>query len=131
MLGYEFPVAGLASWLCLKADAIMRRDKPKDAYDVVWLINAVGPAEAARRLADTPLLAGDLARDVLNQLSRLVRDQFRDLGAAGPAMYASFLGVNESDANRRQAHGTLAALGKALDARGIHLTEADLSAGGV
>ncbi|CAN5876938.1 hypothetical protein BH20ACT7_BH20ACT7_16070 [soil metagenome] len=31
------------SWLCLKADAIMRRDKPKDAYDVVWLINALGP----------------------------------------------------------------------------------------
>jgi hypothetical protein len=23
MLGYEFPVAGLASWLSLKADAIM------------------------------------------------------------------------------------------------------------
>jgi hypothetical protein len=43
MLGYEFPVAGLASWLCLKADAIMRRDKPKDACDVVWLIDALGP----------------------------------------------------------------------------------------
>jgi hypothetical protein len=126
MLGYEFPVAGLASWLCLKADAIMRRDKPKDAYDVVWLVNAVGPAGAARRIADTPLLAGDLARDVLIQLTRLAHDQFRDLGAAGPAMYASFLGVNERDANRRHAHGTLAALGKALDARGIHLLEDDL-----
>lgn len=43
MLGYEFPIAGLAPWLCLKADAIMRRDKPKDAYDVVWLLDALGP----------------------------------------------------------------------------------------
>lgn len=32
MLSYEFPVAGLCSWLCLKTDAIMRREKPKDSY---------------------------------------------------------------------------------------------------
>lgn len=51
MLGYEFPVAGLASWLSLKTDAIMRRDKPKDAYDIVWLIDALGPAEAAKQIA--------------------------------------------------------------------------------
>ena len=50
-LTYEFPVAGLASWLCLKADAIMRRDKPKDAYDVVWLLDALGPDQAAQRVA--------------------------------------------------------------------------------
>jgi len=47
---YEFPVAGIASWLCLKTDAIMRRDKPKDAYDVVRLISALGPQTAARQV---------------------------------------------------------------------------------
>lgn len=31
------PVAGLASWLCLKSEAMTRRDKRKDAYDVVPL----------------------------------------------------------------------------------------------
>lgn len=126
MLGYEFPVAGLASWLCLKADAIMRRDKPKDAYDVVWLINAIGPVQAARRIAESALLAGDLAGEVLHQLSRLVNDQFRDLDAAGPAMYVSFLGINQSDAERRHAHGTVAALGRALDVRGIQLALGNL-----
>jgi hypothetical protein len=33
----------------------MRRDKPKDAYDVVWLIDALGPAEAAARIAGSSL----------------------------------------------------------------------------
>jgi hypothetical protein len=54
MLGYEFPVAGLAPWLCLKADAIMRRDKPKDAYDIVWLIDALGPDRAAGMISESP-----------------------------------------------------------------------------
>jgi Nucleotidyl transferase AbiEii toxin, Type IV TA system len=121
MLGYEFPVAGLASWLCLKADAIMRRDKPKDAYDVVWLIDAIGPAEAAARIAESPLLGGDLAADVLGQLTRLTSDQFHDTDAAGPGMYASFLAASSGDAERRHAHGTVAALGKELRARGIRL----------
>jgi hypothetical protein len=121
MLGYEFPVAGPASWLCLKADAIMRRDKPKDAYDVVWLIDALGPAEAATRIVESPLLGGDLAPDVLGQLARLTSDQFRDTDAAGPEMYASFLGAGGRDAERRHAHGTVAALGRELRERGINL----------
>lgn len=60
-----------------------------------------------------------MAADVLGQLSRLITDQFRDIAAAGPAMYASFLGADGSDAERRHAHGTVAALGKALHAQGI------------
>lgn len=123
MLGYEFPVAGPASWLCLKADAIMRRDKPKDAYDVVWLIDALGPAEAAVRISESPLLGGELAVDVLGQLARLTSDQFRDTDAAGPEMYASFLGTDGGDAERRHAHGTVAALGKELRVRGIGVRE--------
>jgi len=122
MLGYQFPVAGVASWLCLKADAIMRRDKPKDAYDVVWLIDALGPSKAAARIAESPLLDGDLAADVLGQLTRLILDQFRDTDAAGPGMYASFLGAGDGDAERRHAHGTMAALGKELRGRGIDVS---------
>ncbi|MCL2583814.1 MAG: nucleotidyl transferase AbiEii/AbiGii toxin family protein [Streptosporangiales bacterium] len=120
MLGYEFPVAGPASWLSLKTDAIMRRDKPKDAYDVVWLLNALGPDEVAKRIAESPLLAGGLADDVIGQLGRLVNDQFRDKDAAGPVMYAAFLGNDGSDTERRHAHGTVAAFGRAL--RGYEMT---------
>jgi hypothetical protein len=119
MLGYEFPVAGLAPWLCLKADAIMRRRKPKDAYDIVWLLDALGPEAAAARIGDSPLLDTKLAADMLEQLARLVTDQFHDTSAAGPAMYAQFLGVDDGKAERRHAFGTVAAFGKAVTARGI------------
>lgn len=119
MLGYKFPVAGLAPWLCLKADAIMRRRKPKDAYDVVWLLNALGPEEAAARIGDSPLLGEDTAVDVLGQLARLITDQFRDIASVGPTMYADFLEADNGDAERRQASGTVAAFGKALNARGM------------
>ncbi len=78
MLTYEYPVAGIALWLCLKADAIMRRDKLKDAYDVVWLIDALGPDQAAEAIAASPLLAGQSAAEVITQLGHLVDDQFRE-----------------------------------------------------
>jgi hypothetical protein len=121
MLGYEFPVAGLASWLSLKADAIMRRRKPKDAYDVVWLLDALGPTEAAMRISGSPLLDGEFAADMLGQLNRLVTDQFRNTASAGSAMYASFLDADNNEAERKHASGTIAAFGKALNARGIKL----------
>jgi hypothetical protein len=119
MLSYEFPVAGVASWLCLKTDAIMRRDKPKDAYDVVWLTDALGPDQAAEAIAASPLLASQSATEVITQLSRLIGDQFRDTEAAGPAMYADFLETQPRDRELRHAHGSIAALGQALRKRGI------------
>jgi Nucleotidyl transferase AbiEii toxin, Type IV TA system len=120
-LSFEFPVAGITSWLCLKADAIMRRDKPKDSYDVVWLINAFGPDEAARRVAESPLLAGEYTDDVRVQLTRLVGDQFRDADSIGPRAYADFLGADPGASERRQAVGTFAAFDDALALRGIAL----------
>jgi hypothetical protein len=113
-LTYEFPVAGLASWLSLKADAIMRRDKPKDAYDVVWLLDALGPDAAAERVASSPLLAGDLAAEVLGQLRRLIHDQFSDLASVGPGQYGRFLEADPGNAERQHAVGTLAAFSTAL-----------------
>jgi Nucleotidyl transferase AbiEii toxin, Type IV TA system len=121
MLGYEFPVAGLAPWLCLKADAIMRRDKPKDAYDVVWLIDALGPDRAADMISESPLLVLETAPELVRQLARLIADQFQDTTAAGPAMYETFHGAPAKESHRRHAHGTLRAFGSALRERGIHL----------
>ena len=120
MLGYEFPVAGLAPWLCLKADAIMRRRKPKDAYDVVWLLGALGPEKAAAQISDSPLLNEELALDVLGQLVRLINDQFRDTMSVGPAMYAKFQEADDDAADRRHAFGTIAAFGRALKECGIN-----------
>lgn len=122
MLSYEFPVAGLAPWLCLKADAIMRRDKPKDAYDVVWLLDALGLDQASELIATSPLLTGDHIGEVSDQLLRLINDQFKDTDSAGSVMYADFLEAKPGDLERRHAHGTLAAFRDAPQLRGIHLT---------
>jgi Nucleotidyl transferase AbiEii toxin, Type IV TA system len=115
-LSYEFPVAGLASWLCLKADAIMRRDKPKDAYDVVWVIAALGPEVAAQRVIDSPLLDGDTAVEVIEQLRRL-HEQFSTVEAVGPRGYADFLQDPENGAARRFAQGAVIRFWNDLQAR--------------
>ena len=101
-LRYEFPVAGVASWLCLKADAIMGRDKPKDAYDVVWLIVGLGPAVSAERVRVSPLLQGSMAGEVFAQLARLA-EQFADVDAVGARSYADFLGDENAHVERRFA----------------------------
>lgn len=100
----------------------MRRDKPKDAYDVVWLLDALGPDNGSELVASSPIITGDLADDVRGQLHRLISDQFKDTDAAGPAMYAGFLEANPGDLERRHAHGTLAAFGQALSRHGIQLS---------
>jgi len=119
---YEFPVAGLTSWLCLKADAVMRRDKPKDAYDIVWILAALGPEEAARIVAASQLLAGETASEVLKQLDRLVEDQFLDTASVGPGSYADFLSGNPGDRERRFAMETVRAFGRELRAAGVGLS---------
>jgi Nucleotidyl transferase AbiEii toxin, Type IV TA system len=120
-LSFEFPVAGPASWLCLKADAIMRRNKPKDAYDVVWLLDALSPAEVAERVMASPLLAGEFADEVGDQMKRLVGDQFRDTGSIGPRSYARFIRPESEARDRRHAQGTLAEFGNQLVHQGLEL----------
>ena len=121
-LTYPFSVAGLTSWLCLKTDAIQLRDKAKDAYDAVWTIDAIGPAEAARVVHTSPLLAGQHAREVLAQLHLLTNDQFRDTESIGPRAYAEFLEADPPGPARRHAAGTLKEFRDDLERRG--LTEA-------
>ncbi|MGI8791781.1 MAG: nucleotidyl transferase AbiEii/AbiGii toxin family protein [Acidimicrobiales bacterium] len=118
-LTFEFPVAGLTSWLCLKSDAIMRRDKAKDAYDVVWVLDSLGPDAASEMVGASPLLAGPLVDEVRSQLMLLVHDQFRDEDSVGPVAYATFLEIEPADGARGHALGTVVAFGRALTARGI------------
>lgn len=110
---YEFPVAGVASWLCLKADAIMRRDKPKDAYDVVWLISALGPRTAARQALDSPLLNGNTSDEVLAQLERLA-GQFADIDSAGPRSFADFTDGESRAGDLRFAVGAVSQFWQAI-----------------
>jgi hypothetical protein len=118
----EFPVAGLTSWLCLKADALMRRDKLKDAYDIVWILAALGPEEAARIVAESQLLAGSSASVVVKQLDRLVGDQFADTASAGPGSYTAFLNADPGERERRFAMETVKEFGRHLVSAGVGLT---------
>lgn len=112
-LRFEFPVAGVASWLCLKSDAIMRRSKPKDAYDVVWLVASLGPDEAAHRILASPLLAGEFRSQVVEQLGRLA-EQFEDARSVGPQSYATFLQGENADRDRLYAVGAVKELWRIL-----------------
>lgn len=116
-LTYEFPVAGLASWLCLRSDPLMRRDKPKDAYDIIWVLDALGPEQAANLVLASPLLHGPYAAEVLAQLALLTDDQFRDETSVGPVAYAAFVPANPTSSTSRHAHGTVAAYRQALTSR--------------
>ncbi len=118
---YDFPVAGLGSWLCLKADAIMRRDKLKDAYDVVWLLDALGPEEATRLIASSPLLESEYSDAVRSQFGRLIDDQFMDDESAGPTAYADFLNDDAAESQRRHAQGTVSTFGKSLRGQGLEI----------
>lgn len=85
----------------------------KDAYDVVWVIAALGPEAAAARAAASPLLAGDFATEVRAQLRRL-RDQFETTDSVGPRAYADLLEQTEPAIARRFAVGTLERFWSAL-----------------
>jgi hypothetical protein len=52
----ELRVTGPLAFLMAKIDALRGRDKPKDAYDIVWLIECWpgGPAAAAASFAQRP-----------------------------------------------------------------------------
>ncbi|HEY0640580.1 MAG TPA: hypothetical protein VGD67_23365 [Pseudonocardiaceae bacterium] len=113
-LTYPFPVAGPTSWLCLKSDAIALRDKPKDAYDVVWLVAALGPERVAERVAASTLLAGEFGGEVRHQLGLLVDDQFGSDASVGVRAYADFLGSDGSPADARYARSAMGVFGRAL-----------------
>lgn len=117
-LTYPFPVAGLTSWLCLKWDAITRRTKAKDAYDVVWVVNALGPEVAAERIAGCRLLTSEHVADVRQCLTGLVADQFADADSVGPRSYADFL-HEDRERDRRHALGAMAVFGDQLAKLGV------------
>lgn len=108
-------VARPAAYLASKADALRRRDKGKDAYDVIWLVEAwpngqVGLASELRRsvLFEDPLFQESL---------RILEQEFSDIDAAGARKYASFMrrpGM-DSDQIARRAVGAIRALRSALE----------------
>jgi hypothetical protein len=104
--------------LALKGFAIAKRNKDKDAYDIVWLLNAWpdGPVGAARDARKSPIVAYPNAVAGLAQL----RQAFQSENHEGPMRYARFfLTASGQDDVRlryaRYAYGTVQEFFRAWD----------------
>jgi hypothetical protein len=115
---YEFRVTGLLGFLVAKLAALVGRDKPKDAYDIVWIIeNTIGgPTQVARAVRASVAFGRPDAQAALDRLF----DEFATTDRLGPQSYASFaadaIGGTEDRARLAlQAVGALRELRRALE----------------
>lgn len=102
LIEFDFPVTGPAGFLAAKAAALGGRNKPKDAYDLIWLLEAwPGGAEA---------VAGEIAAGIALRLPDAVDRMRRQLAAAfasedhhGPRAYAKFVATDHATPDDRTA----------------------------
>lgn len=116
---WRFRVTGLVGFLVAKTAALTGRDKPKDAYDIVWLLeNWPDGLEGAARTAQR---TGLMRRDDVAQAMRRLADEFSGPDRLGPSSFARFLvgpGSTGDDRMRlaRQAAGAVSTFMVALGA---------------
>lgn len=108
LITFDFRVTGIVGFLVAKVSALYNRDKAKDAYDIVWLLEAWddGPTGAGRAVASHPLYDNE---DVRRELKRLF-DAFGTPDGVGPHSYMRFLARDGASADERsqltrRAHG--------------------------
>jgi hypothetical protein len=103
----EFTVCGLVGFLAAKTAALRGRNKPKDAYDIVWIVEnwSGGPAAAAATISASPLYG---TPEVTRELNRLFA-AFATPEHVGPASYTTFLSSPEADRDTRMRYARQAA----------------------
>lgn len=108
----DFRVAGPAAYLAAKADALRRRNKNKDAYDLVWLAESWpgGQVGLATEIRSSGMLAA------LGPALAVLAEEFRDLDSAGAVKYGRFVARDSStrDIHAQRAVGCMRALLSAL-----------------
>lgn len=94
-----FTICGLIGFLAAKIAALTGRDKPKDAYDVIWVLESWpgGPAAAAAAVLDNPAYGRP---DAIAAFGRLF-DAFSSADRVGPASYARFFATAETTRDER------------------------------
>jgi len=97
----EFQVANLAPFVALKADAYLDRRRPKDAYDLVYVLRwwDGGPVAAAAAIVASPI-AGEPF--VLSAIER-VAGEFAGPDRAGAADYAALAAAGRTEAEAARA----------------------------
>lgn len=106
----EFRVTGLTGFLIAKTGALTERDKPKDAYDIVWLLESWpgGPQAAAKVTRNSPSYRREDAQRALDRLAR----EFATPDRVGPKSYGRFMTGPETSTDdiarmERQASGAV------------------------
>jgi hypothetical protein len=103
-------VVGPGAYLASKADALRRRTKNKDAYDVVWMAESWpgGQSALAAEIRQTELPRDPEFRAALE----ILRQEFATLDSAGAIKYARFLSEDgtQTDALARRAAGAISRL---------------------
>lgn len=104
----ELRVTGPLAFLMAKIDALLGRDKPKDAYDMVWLIESWpgGPAAAAAAFAKRPAYHRPEVAAALESIS----GTFAATDRIGARSYARFVATDARDEPQleRRAVGAVA-----------------------
>ena len=97
----EFQVANLAPFVALKADAYLDRRKPRDAYDLVYVLRwwDGGPVAAAAAVAASPI-AGEPF--VLSAIKRVL-GEFAGPDRVGAVDYAALAAVGRTEAETARA----------------------------
>lgn len=118
---WTFRVTGLTGFLVAKTAALHNRDKPKDAYDIVWLLeNWPGGAEGA---AAAVIGSGLMERTDVTESLRRLKAEFAGTDRLGPASYVRFMASGGALADERlrlarQAMGAVSEFAAALQVRG-------------
>lgn len=96
---WSFRVTGLVGFLVAKTAALVGRDKPKDAYDIVWLLENWhgGPEGAAATIRESGLMG---RRDVIESMRRL-ETEFAGPDFLGPSSYVRFMAPDGTPADER------------------------------
>jgi len=92
-------VAAPATLVILKALAMSQRDKPKDAYDIDYVVRHIGVEEVAAGIAELGVV-----ESVAKALG-ILAEKFRSIDAIGPASIALYrrAGLGSSEADQIQA----------------------------
>lgn len=113
----ELRVTGPVAFLVAKSQALVgpsARDKPKDAYDIIWLVESWpgGPSAAAAAFAER---AGFVSHEVAPALDS-IRDAFSGTDRVGARSYARFVaGSRDEEAQlERRAVGAIGEFLRAL-----------------
>jgi hypothetical protein len=114
---HSIRVAGPAAFLASKADALRKRNKNKDAYDIVWLAEAWpgGQPALAAEIASSPVVHDPEFRAAVSAL----REDFGSVDSAGSVKYARFV-ADDRHGIDRAAQKAVGAIGALLDAMDQH-----------